>query len=377
MNRENVLRYLTELPPDKVLSGQMVGHGFYNLAAEYTHNFVELAAQTGQYPAIIGASYGVRMTDETHQRGNQVLIDYWNAGGLIEVNWACDNPWTLESYQDPTRTALADLLDPTTEVSATWDVMVERVVGHLFELRDADVVVLWRPFGEPNYTGANWWDAHTEYWSEPERVVTEYVALWRDLYQRLTVQYGLDNLIWVYSPSHFAAEWIPASVFYPGDEYVDIAGFNWYSDDYPYIQERWGDLLGLGKPVALTECGPRATRDGAWDAATVLRVLDFAPVRWFMFWASWPEKENSIIDCQNASGLMNDSRVVNRGEVDIEMSLMDRINEVDSAIVGVDNALSLLIAQMEELRREAAEADDVVDAARDTLTQMANVIEDD
>ena len=86
------------------------------------------------------------------------------------------------------------------------------------------------------------------------------------LYDKLTNEYGLDNLIWVWNGQD--AEW------YPGDEYVDIIGEDIYPGEKVYTSQvnsyfnAATNYAGENKLVYLTENGcifdpELAKRDGA------------------------------------------------------------------------------------------------------------------
>ena len=89
------------------------------------------------------------------------------------------------------------------------------IASKLQILEDADVSVLWRPLHEAE-GGWFWWGAEG-----PEKCK----KLYHLLYDQLTNVYGLDNLIWVWTSSTFptSPDW------YPGDEYVDIVGYDKYN----------------------------------------------------------------------------------------------------------------------------------------------------
>ncbi len=92
---------------------------------------------------------------------------------------------------------------------------IDLIAQELTKLKDADVPILWRPLHEAE--GAwFWWGAEGP---EPCK------QLYRLLYDKLTNEYGLDNLIWVWTGYTFptSAEW------YPGDDVVDIVGYDKYN----------------------------------------------------------------------------------------------------------------------------------------------------
>jgi hypothetical protein len=126
------------------------------------------------------------------------------------------------------------------------------------------------------------------------------------MYKVFTVDYGLDNLIWVYSPNIAGTSLPAADVFYPGDKYVDIVALDNYTktpgfDDYPA-------LLKLGKPVTDGEVGPHSDY-GKYDELTVLNAYK-GKAPYFLQWHSWPGAKVAIVDNLNAKELMNDASAI-------------------------------------------------------------------
>lgn len=87
------------------------------------------------------------------------------------------------------------------------------------------------------------------------------VNLWKYIYNYFTEERGLDNLLWEYSPniSNDADGGGSALYAYPGGDYVDLVGMDWYSDgDFSIFENTptYSDLLATGKIVSLAEFGP-------------------------------------------------------------------------------------------------------------------------
>lgn len=124
-----------------------------------------------------------------------------------------------------------------------------KVADRLKLLRDAGIVVIWRPFHEaagnstiyPDGTAWFWWGADG---AEP------CVKLWKMMYDYFSDQ-GLDNLIWVWTSQTKDSAW------YPGDSYVDMIGrdlYNYTLDDAAY-NFKYLTAYYPHKMIALSECG--------------------------------------------------------------------------------------------------------------------------
>ncbi|MCR5154887.1 MAG: glycoside hydrolase family 26 protein, partial [Lachnospiraceae bacterium] len=139
---------------------------------------------------------------------------------------------------------------------------IDAIAEQLLVLQEAGVPILFRPLHEAS-GGWFWWGAAG---SDP------YIQLYKLLYRKLTVDYGLNNIIWVWNGQ--SADW------YPGDEYVDICGIDIYPGERVYESQiaKYLEVKGWStekKMVYLTECGcifdpELAARDGAmWGSFVV------------------------------------------------------------------------------------------------------------
>lgn len=194
----------------------------------------------------------------------ELAKSFWENGGIVTFCWHWNAPtkyitgqWYSAFYTDSTNINLKKIMDG--EDKEGYDLLmadIDAIAEQLLILKEAKVPVLFRPLHEAS-GGWFWWGA-----SGPEA----YKELYRLLYDRLTNEYGLDNLIWVWNGQD--AEW------YPGDEYVDIIGEDIYPGERVY-QSQIASYLNAAtnystenKMVYLTENGclfdpDLARRDGA------------------------------------------------------------------------------------------------------------------
>ncbi len=225
------------------------------------------------------------------------------------------NPWTQAGVNDTRVGSMAELLTTDSAVlkgsavNKRWRQELDYVASGLAELRDAKTVVLWRPFHEMN-GGWFWWcPEHQGRWLPPE----DFIALWRDMFRYFTDVKGLDNLLWVYSAAVQTDKQQPsATYYYPGDDYVDIVGLDWYLNKDVAELDQFGSysqLVGLNKPFGLTEFGPGEQRDGSFDNGLLLEVFRRYPAtRFCLAWHSWPQNKIALIDQQRAARIAQRSR---------------------------------------------------------------------
>ena len=251
---------------------------------------------------MVGVDYGRGRKDPTEPdraAANQVLIEHWNNGGLVTVTWHAANPWTGGSAWNRKATGLTDLIDPAKDIHSVWMRELNQVADALAQLRDAGVVVLWRPLHEMN-GGWFWWG---------RREPAEFVCLWKHMFKHFSKSKHLDNLLWVYGAS--TTDQAPAVAYYPGYAYCDVVGLDHYAEA---IELRgYAELTALGKPFGLTEFGPKRQLCGSYDYTNLMTAIKerYPKTTFFQAWAwGW-----SIAANKNANILLRDPWLVGRDQL--------------------------------------------------------------
>jgi mannan endo-1,4-beta-mannosidase len=261
---------------------------------------------TGQWVGLVGADLasGGDPLDAVPP-----LLEYHAAGGLVQVSMHADNPATGGSYTD-LDVDIERLLRPGTREHATWLSQLGRYAGALQALEDEGVPVIVRPLHEMN-TSSFWWSYRNDTMT-PER----YRRLWRQIFDYLTDEKGLDNLLWAFTPHAAATDGRDPVAWYPGDDVVDIVGLDVYARQYDEaLRERVVDFHRAleTKPFVFGEIGPDSSSQERWDLE-VLRdgLRDHFPfARYFMTWAG---AGFGMEFMDGAGTLLNDDAVANRAE---------------------------------------------------------------
>lgn len=268
---------------------------------------------TQKQPAILGGDLmdysPSRVRHGTKPAGTtESLIDYARKGFIITLSWHWNAPtdlinqekfinaqgktinalWWRGFYTEATtfdvKKALAD------PKSADYKLLLRDIDAIAVELKkfsDAGIPVLWRPLHEAE--GAwFWWGA-----KGPE----PFKSLWHLMFERLTKQHQLHNLIWVYS-SGTKPEW------YPGGDVVDIVGIDAYPANVtdPLIKS-WDTLKKQydgKKMLALTEFG------GVPDIARMHQQ----GVKWSYFMSWTKEVGPHKMSPETLKGIYQDNAVV-------------------------------------------------------------------
>ena len=263
--------YLVDQYGEHIIAGQQeyCGDHNYNLWSspdvfikDNEAEFEYIKEKTGKQPAIRGIDFLAYNTSmDWRDHAPERVIEWVNKyHGIATVTWH----WNVPSDEDCTEGGIAFYVESTGNTpyttfsisraleDGTWEnkkllADIELIAGELKKLKDADVPILWRPLHEAE--GAwFWWGAEGP---EPCK------ELYRLLYDKLTNEYGLDNLIWEWtgSTSPAAADW------YPGDDVVDIVGYDKYNamDGQPNLSSIASTFYSLvqgtdgQKMVAMTE----------------------------------------------------------------------------------------------------------------------------
>jgi mannan endo-1,4-beta-mannosidase len=281
--------------------------------------------------------YAQIFTPDELSRTDKALIDYANQGGLITINFTPQNPWVNDetdlarnpgtwngpaSVQNPDGikkvSSLDDLINPANPVNAAWMRKLDRIAAALQELKDAGVIVLWRPMQEMN--GSWFWWGMKSHPNNP----APYVNVYRHMHDYFTRTKGLNNLLWVYSPNatygatntsswNRTVDWA-----YPGSAYVDIVAGTSYTDNLAIDDYR--TYLSFGKPLGIAEYGPRTdgpvAKTGSLDTTQIIARIkkDYPRIAYWVSWHQYPGEVWSIIGNKNADKLMQDPAVITRDD---------------------------------------------------------------
>ncbi|KAL4811624.1 putative mannan endo-1,4-beta-mannosidase E [Aspergillus spinulosporus] len=208
-------------------------------------------------------------------------IAYANQGGIITICWhwalptpgspsgtynTTEQPWWSNFYTEATSFNLSAAMNPASRDYKLILRDIDAIAEQLVRLKD--IPILFRPLHEAE-GGWFWWGA-----AGPEPCK----ALYRLMFDRLTKQHGLNNLLWVWNSKD--------PLWYPGNQYVDIVSVDVYADNGDHSSQlaAYQDLQSLTgnftKLIALGEVGnipdPELMRkDGAQWAYWVTWNGDF------------------------------------------------------------------------------------------------------
>jgi mannan endo-1,4-beta-mannosidase len=264
--------------------------------------------KTGHWPAIIGVDYAdFGRGSLTYDAPNKAAIAYWKQGGLVTVSAHFYNPANPQgSGLRDKGVNLEELLQPGTETNHRWMQELDLLAAGLLQLKEAGVVVLWRPFHEMNGDWF-WWGA-----KDPPALI----KVWQHMFDYFSKDKALNNLLWVYSPNHGRN----TAKYYAGDQYVDLVGLDAYTDfiDKDHIHG-YDEVAALPKPFGFTEFGPHGSRNPPGDY-DYLRFLDGVQKNFpkTCFFKSWNSKW-SLASNQNTKEFLSNPAIANREDLPHEL----------------------------------------------------------
>ena len=247
-NAKRLMSYLCDSYGKYTISGQYCDTGMNGWENLMIYN------NCGKYPAILGLDMGYySQTGVDHDvtiSTTEQAIAYWEKGGIVTICWHWLAPekyitgtWYSAFRPEETNINLTKIMNGGDEEGLQLLMQdIDNIAQELLKMQEAGVPILWRPLHEAS-GGWFWWGAEG---------AETYKQLYILLYETLTNDYGLNNLIWVWNGQDAA--------WYPGDEYVDIVGMDIYAGEHVYTSQansflQTHSFADSNKMVVLSENG--------------------------------------------------------------------------------------------------------------------------
>ena len=310
-----VYEFLKDNFGKKTISGVMTldllkNNNILPLASQTEVSYIN--SKTGKTPALVGFDFmhstGKNSTNDWQQLYTQAAIamaeELWNAGGIPTFSWHWRDPNQNGDSFNTSETSF-DLTKAFSNSSYTqWNTNsteyknmikdIDIIAGYLEELQCAGVTILWRPIHEASGKWF-WWGAKG---AEP------YKQLYKLLFDRLVNYHQIHNLIWVWNSDGADADW------YPGDEYVDVVGRDFYYGDGSTYNH--SSLVTDFEALAKQTNGKKLITLAENGAVPYPENMDNddAMWSWFMPWYGDYVTSSSHNTASDWNTIMNDSRVV-------------------------------------------------------------------
>jgi mannan endo-1,4-beta-mannosidase len=249
---------------------------------------------TGSYPAVYGWDLSGVELDSTFDINRipfttqaRLVKEAYERGGINTFCWHMNNPVNGKKAWDTAGTLIKQIL-PGGSHHRLYISYLDRAARYLSTLKGSGgepIPILFRPFHE--LTGDWFW------WGFANSTPDDFVALWRFTIRYLRDTKKLHNLLTVYSAADYYSEF-DLMERYPGDDVVDLIGFDRYCFDSVDVYKRnMTRQLQLLQQVAnsrhklycIAETGYQGIPNPNWWTEVLLPVLaDYNKLSFLLVW---------------------------------------------------------------------------------------------
>jgi hypothetical protein len=279
--------------------GFMIGHQddlAYGVGWKYEEGRSDIKDVTGDYPSVYGFELGrieldhpVNIDSVPFDKMKHFIQQAYERGGVITVSWHLNNPLTGKTAWDPAPGTVASIL-PGGEKNELYKTWLDKVAAFFLDLKGKHgeyIPVIFRPFHELN---GNWF-----WWGGKNCTPDELKQLYQFTESYLRDEKHVHHLLYAYNTDKFYSrdEYMER---YPGDDYVDVIGFDIYQayntgKNEDFIKNADAMLSTLdsianqrNKIPALTEFGYNGLPDSTWWTSTLLKAIDSHKIIYALAW---------------------------------------------------------------------------------------------
>ena len=280
--------------------GIMFGHQddlAYGKGWVYPDGESDVKRVCGDYPAVYGMDLGhiehlatTNLDTVPFDKMKIFAREIYSRGGIITFSWHADNPLTGGNAWDVTSEKTVASVLPGGENHDKFKQWLDNIAAYFSSLTDEKGVaipVIFRPYHE--HTGSWFW------WGQKLCTTEEYIGLWRFTVDYLCKTKNVHNVLFAYSSSGDIADKEQYLDRYPGDDYIDLLGFDYY--EMPAAGNRSfitnvSNVLNIitgvaeehGKLAALTEAGYESIPDSTWWTNTLWPAIKDHKISYVLVW---------------------------------------------------------------------------------------------
>lgn len=278
---------LMEISKDHILFGHQDDPA-YGIGWAYEPGKSDCKLTAGSYPAVYGWELGglelghkKNLDDVPFDTMRDLIVESYLRGGVTTISWHEYSPLSgKDSWADTKDTVnkTVEAIIPGGTHHEVYKEHLDKVARFLNSLTTENgtlVPVIFRPLHEN--TGSWFW------WGEKHCSEMEYKTLFQFTVQYLKEEHQLHHLLYCYSPSgdfNSEADYLKR---YPGDDFVDILGFDQYSIKTS-DKSGEGAVLRMGiladmaternKLYAFSETGDYGLKTENWFTQHLLPILN-------------------------------------------------------------------------------------------------------
>lgn len=261
----------------------------------YDFDRADTKTVTGDYPAVYGWEIGdielghAESLDKVNFDSMRAhIVRAYNRNGINTMSWHSRNPLTGGNTWDTSSNEVVASILPGGSKHEMYKLWLDRVAEFILSIKAEDgtpIPILFRPYHELN--GGWFW------WGRPYRTPEQYKQLWRFTVEYLRDVKQVHQLLYTYSPNHGFQDREGYLESYPGDDYVDVLGFDCYKRKSGQNYREWM-TTGLGilaeiarekaKLATLSETGFNNIPEPNWWTDELLDIVRNYPLSYVLVW---------------------------------------------------------------------------------------------
>lgn len=279
----------------------------YGVGWKYIDGKSDVKDLTGQFPAVYGFDLGrielghlYNLDSVPFAKTKQFIQEAYERGGVITLSWHLNNPLTGSTAWDNKPGAVTAILQggEKNKMYKEWLDRVADFIGGLKGKNGEPIPVILRLFHELN--GGWFW------WGKDECTPAEIKDVFRFSVSYLRNEKKLHNLLFAYNTDKFYSgeEYLER---YPGDEWIDILGFDIYQAGALKENDAFSALLSNDlrlldsisavhkKIPALTEFGYHTIPDSSWWSNVFLPAISSSGIVYALAWRNAGQQSNGSL----------------------------------------------------------------------------------
>jgi len=268
----------------------------YGVQWKYVPGRSDIKDVTGDYPALYGWELGrleldhpMNLDSVPFQTMKKFITEAYTRGGVITISWHLNNPLSGGSAWQPEPGTVASVL-PGGQKHDLYKSWLDKVADFMLGLKGSRgeyIPVIFRPFHELN---GDWF-----WWGGKNCTPEEIKQLYRFTVTYLRDQKNIHHILYAFNTDRFPSKQVYLER-YPGDDWVDIIGFDIYQGNNiikneDFVKEFDRELTTIeelarekNKIPALTEFGFNGLPDSTWWTKVFLKTLDAHHVAYVLAW---------------------------------------------------------------------------------------------
>jgi mannan endo-1,4-beta-mannosidase len=293
---KNLLKNLKKLTS----KGIMFGHQddlLYGVGWQNEDGQSDVRKVCGDYPAVYGWELGHLELGDSYSLDSvpfdairQHIKEVYARGGVNTISWHFNNPLTGGTAWDNSSAEVVKSILPGGSKHDLFKTWMDRFTNFITSLKDEKGVVIpiiFRPLHE--HTGSWFW------WGQNQCSTTDFITLWHFMVDYLRDVKNIHNLLYCYSASDGFNTVAEYSERYPGNNYIDMVGFDCYQNNIRQksslrttLNQKLSIVAGMAgennKIAALTEVGFEAIPDTIWWTDFLWKSMENTGISYVLCW---------------------------------------------------------------------------------------------